>query len=76
MSDGERIFTFRYASDDLAPTIFYRRAEHSNGWSIVSNPMIRMSLDGRPYQTIAFAFFPAMHRRGNKPSCRKALEKS
>lgn len=38
MSDGERIFTFRYASDDLAPTIFYRRAEHSNGWSIVSEP--------------------------------------
>lgn len=36
-SDGKRLFAARYASDHLAPSVFYRKCE--NGYMIVSEPL-------------------------------------
>ena len=38
MSDGQHIFTVRYASDHQPPTIFFRPIAFGTGWSIVSEP--------------------------------------
>jgi glutamine amidotransferase len=38
LSDGERLFAVRYASDDLAPSLFYQWNAAWQGWSVVSEP--------------------------------------
>jgi glutamine amidotransferase len=38
-SDGERLYAVRYASDDLAPTLYHRWSETRNGRAIVSEPL-------------------------------------
>lgn len=37
-SDGETLYAIRYASDDLAPSLFYRWNADWQGWSVVSEP--------------------------------------
>ncbi len=39
MSDGERLFAARASSDRIAPTVYYRRCEKSEGWMVVSEPL-------------------------------------
>lgn len=38
-SDGERLFAVRYASDDKAPTVYYRRCDARAGFMVVSEPL-------------------------------------
>ncbi len=37
-SDGKTLYALRYASDDLAPSMFYQWNEDWQGWSVVSEP--------------------------------------
>ncbi|WP_435258960.1 class II glutamine amidotransferase [Thioclava sp. FR2] len=39
LSDGERLYAMRYATDDVAPTLFYRWSDSRNGWAVVSEPL-------------------------------------
>lgn len=39
LSDGKRLYVFRYATDNAAPTLFYRWSETRNGWAVVSEPL-------------------------------------
>lgn len=38
LSDGETLYAIRYASDDLAPTVYYQWNDILKGWSVVSEP--------------------------------------
>ena len=38
ISDGERLFAVRYASDDKAPSLYYRKSLVGQGWTVVSEP--------------------------------------
>jgi glutamine amidotransferase len=38
LSDGQTLYAIRYASDDLAPTLFYRWCDDWQGWAVVSEP--------------------------------------
>ena len=38
LSDGETLYAVRYASDDLAPSLFYQWCEDWQGWAVVSEP--------------------------------------
>ena len=38
ISDGEKLYAVRYASDDAAPSLYYRKGQHSDGWTVVSEP--------------------------------------
>jgi glutamine amidotransferase len=37
-TDGKALYAVRYASDDLAPSLFYQWSEDWQGWSVVSEP--------------------------------------
>ena len=37
-SDGKRLYVARYASDNLAPSIYYSNYERDDSWAIVSEP--------------------------------------
>lgn len=39
LSDGQRLYAMRYATDDAAPTLFYRWSDTRNGWAVVSEPL-------------------------------------
>lgn len=38
ISDGEHLFAVRYASDDQAPSLYYRTSADMTGWTVVSEP--------------------------------------
>lgn len=38
LSDGKTLYAIRYASDDLAPSMYYRWHEGWQGWAVVSEP--------------------------------------
>jgi len=38
-SDGQRLYALRYASDDRAPSLYYRRDEPNQGWAVASEPL-------------------------------------
>jgi glutamine amidotransferase len=38
LSDGQRLYAVRYASDDHAPSLYYRWCDTWRGWSVVSEP--------------------------------------
>ncbi|KIN72421.1 class II glutamine amidotransferase [Sulfitobacter guttiformis] len=42
-SDGEVLYAVRYASDALAPSLFYQWSEAWQGWSVVSEPFETVS---------------------------------
>ena len=39
LSDGKRLHAMRYATDDAAPTLFYRWSDARKGWAVVSEPL-------------------------------------
>lgn len=39
LSDGRHLFAMRYASDDQAPSLFYRWSESRQGFAVVSEPL-------------------------------------
>lgn len=53
MSDGERLFCARYASDEYAPTLYHRRTEA--GRVVVSEPLDRTLKDWEPIPPGSFA---------------------
>ena len=44
-SDGLRLYAARYATDDQAPTLYYRWSETRHGWAVVSEPLESDELD-------------------------------
>ncbi len=38
VTDGKTLYAVRYATDDLAPSLFYRWDEDGQGWALVSEP--------------------------------------
>lgn len=38
-SDGINLYAVRYASDDRAPSLYYRRSKSGQGWAVVSEPL-------------------------------------
>ena len=38
ISDGEKLYAVRYASDDKAPSLYYRKSLIGEGWTVVSEP--------------------------------------
>lgn len=38
LSDGQTLYAIRYASDDLAPSLYYQWNQIWQGWSVVSEP--------------------------------------
>lgn len=44
-SDGVRLYAARYATDDQAPTLYYRWSEMRHGWAVVSEPLESDELD-------------------------------
>ena len=38
ISDGEKLYAVRYASDDQAPSLYYRQSLVGQGWTVVSEP--------------------------------------
>ena len=41
ISDGESLFTLRYASDDNSPSLYYRKGRNDIGWCVVSATLER-----------------------------------
>ncbi len=39
LSDGQRLYAIRYATDDLAPTLWHRWSESRGGMAVVSEPL-------------------------------------
>ncbi len=39
LSDGERLYAVRYATDDLAPTLYHRWSDSRGGRAVVSEPL-------------------------------------
>lgn len=39
LSDGQTLYAVRYASDDQAPSLYYRWSASRNGWAVVSEPL-------------------------------------
>lgn len=39
LSDGKTLYAMRYATDDAAPSLFYRWSEARKGWAVVSEPL-------------------------------------
>lgn len=39
LSDGQRLYAVRYATDDLAPSLYYRYSERRRGMAVVSEPL-------------------------------------
>lgn len=40
LCDGARLYAFRYASDDKAPTLYHRWSTSRKGWAVVSEPLL------------------------------------
>lgn len=38
-SDGRRLFALRYSSDEICPSLYYRRSVGLKGWAVVSEPL-------------------------------------
>ena len=38
LTDGARLYAFRYASDGFAPTLYHRWSARRGGWAVVSEP--------------------------------------
>jgi predicted glutamine amidotransferase len=39
LSDGKSLYAVRYASDNRAPSLYYRRSVSGKGWAVVSEPL-------------------------------------
>ena len=38
-SDGQRLYAVRYSSDEICPSLYYRRSARMGGWAVVSEPL-------------------------------------
>ena len=38
-SDGRRLYALRYSSDEICPSLYYRRSARMGGWAVVSEPL-------------------------------------
>ncbi|MDO6725308.1 class II glutamine amidotransferase [Cognatishimia sp. 1_MG-2023] len=41
ISDGTTLYAYRYSSDSIAPSVYYRHSNSRNGWAVVSEPLER-----------------------------------
>ena len=56
MSDGERLYAVRYASDERAPSLYHCYDEEKDGWTVVSEPLEAES-DWQPIAPNTFCVF-------------------
>ena len=56
-SDGERLYALRYASDDLAPTLYHRWSEGRGGRAVVSEPLEQDEADWLEVPAQSFCIF-------------------
>lgn len=56
-SDGERLYALRYASDEHAPTLFYRWSESRSGYAVVSEPLEAEETDWNELPSHSFCTF-------------------
>ncbi|HAV08800.1 MAG TPA: class II glutamine amidotransferase [Rhodobacteraceae bacterium] len=59
LSDGERLYAVRYASDDHAPTLYYRWSDTRRGWAVVSEPLDDGEGDWNAVASGSFVVFDA-----------------
>jgi len=57
LSDGEALYAVRYASDDLAPSLYFRRDSLRDGWAVVSEPLEEEGADWTPVPAGSFCRF-------------------
>lgn len=57
-SDGIRLFAIRYASDDLAPTVYHRWSTSRSGRAVVSEPLVK---SGEDWQSVPKGSFCTFH---------------
>lgn len=75
LSDGQRLYAIRYATDEAAPTLFYRWSDSRQGWAVVSEPLESGEggwIEVPPYSFCTFGP-EGFHRRDFHP-CRLAAE--
>lgn len=56
-SDGERLYALRYASDDHAPSLFYRWSQSRAGYAVVSEPLEPEEADWQELAPNSFCIF-------------------
>ncbi|MDO5631283.1 MAG: class II glutamine amidotransferase [Paracoccus sp. (in: a-proteobacteria)] len=56
-SDGKRLYALRYASDDQAPTLFYRWSASRSGYAVVSEPLEADEADWQEVPPGSFCVF-------------------
>ena len=56
-SDGQRLYTLRYASDDAAPSLFHRWSETRGGHAVVSEPLESDEADWQEVPPQSFCIF-------------------
>lgn len=54
LSNGEKLYAVRYASDEFAPTLYYRWSESRMGWAVVSEPLDDGEADWVPVASGSF----------------------
>lgn len=57
LSDGRNLYALRHASDDLAPSLYYRWSETRRGWAVVSEPLETDEADWREVPPGSFCTF-------------------
>ena len=57
LSDGVSLYAVRYASDALAPSLYYRRDAQRGGWAVVSEPLEEDGADWTPVPAGSFCRF-------------------
>lgn len=60
-SDGEKLYAIRYASDDLAPTLFHRWSDTREGRAVVSEPLEEGQEDWEAIPANSFCTFDGAH---------------
>ncbi|MBI1217407.1 MAG: class II glutamine amidotransferase [Rhodobacteraceae bacterium] len=57
LSDGQRLYAVRYATDDAAPTLYYRWSETRGGMAVVSEPLETGECGWEPVPAGSFCVF-------------------
>lgn len=56
-SDGHKLYAVRYATDELAPTLYHRWSDSRGGWAVVSEPLETDEGDWTPVPAGSFCTF-------------------
>ena len=59
LADGDRLYAIRYASDDKAPSLYYRQNDNREGWTVVSEPL---ETQGAGWQAVPAGSFCSFDR--------------